>query len=77
MTRAEATRKAGMERLALRDAMICQDVEGLAELGRRPKPERFFGASRGAAEQGLELGEHLLDRVQVGRVFPVEIGLAS
>ena len=31
-------------------------------------PERFGGARGGVAEQGLELGEDLLDRVEVGRV---------
>ena len=40
MTRAEAARLAGMERQALRDAVIRYNAEGLAGLHDRPKPGR-------------------------------------
>ena len=40
MSRAEAARPAGMERQALRDAVVRYDVEGLAGLDDRPKPGR-------------------------------------
>ena len=41
MTRAEAARLAGMERQALRDAVIRYNAEGLAGLHDRPKPGRM------------------------------------
>jgi transposase len=40
MSRAEAARLAGMERQALRDAVVCYNAEGLAGLYDRPKPGR-------------------------------------
>ena len=40
MSRAEAARLAGMERQALRDAVVRYNVEGLAGLHDRPKPGR-------------------------------------
>jgi len=40
MTRAEAARLAGMERQALRDAVVRYNAEGLAGLRDRPKPGR-------------------------------------
>ena len=40
MSRAEAARLAGMERQALRDAVLRYDAEGLAGLRDRPKPGR-------------------------------------
>jgi transposase len=40
MSRAEAARLAGMERQALRDAVVRYDAEGLAGLYDRPKPGR-------------------------------------
>ena len=40
MTRAEAARLAGMERQALRDAVVRDNAEGLAGLRDRPKPGR-------------------------------------
>ncbi len=40
MSRAEAARLAGMERQALRDAVVRYNVEGLAGLVDRPKPGR-------------------------------------
>jgi transposase len=40
MTRAEAARLAGMERQALRDAVVRFNAEGLAGLRDRPKPGR-------------------------------------
>jgi transposase len=40
MSRAEAARLAGMERQALRDAVVRYDAEGLAGLRDRPKPGR-------------------------------------
>jgi transposase len=40
MSRAEAARLAGMERQALRDAVVRYDAEGLAGLHDRPKPGR-------------------------------------
>jgi transposase len=40
MSRAEAARLAGMERQALRDAVVCYNAEGLAGLHDRPKPGR-------------------------------------
>ena len=38
MTRAEAARLAGMERQALRDAVVRYNAEGLAGLHDRPRP---------------------------------------
>src|SRR3712207_9137267 len=40
MSRAEAARLAGMERQALRDAVVRYNTEGLAGLYDRPKPGR-------------------------------------
>ena len=40
MSRAEAARRAGMERQALRDAVLRYNAEGLAGLHDRPKPGR-------------------------------------
>ena len=40
MSRAEAARLAGMERQALRDAVVRYNAEGLAGLYDRPKPGR-------------------------------------
>jgi len=40
MTRAEAARLAGMERQALRDAVVRYNAEGLAGLHDRPRPGR-------------------------------------
>ena len=40
MSRAEAARLAGMERQALRDAVVRYNAEGLAGLHERPKPGR-------------------------------------
>ena len=40
MSRAEAARLAGMERQALRDAVVRYNAEGLAGLHDRPKPGR-------------------------------------
>src|SRR5687768_18514565 len=40
MSRAEAARLAGMERQALRDAVVRYNAEGLAGLRDRPKPGR-------------------------------------
>src|SRR3712207_3852291 len=40
MTRAEAARLAGMERQALRDAVVRHNAEGLAGLCDRPRPGR-------------------------------------
>src|SRR4051812_41874084 len=40
MSRAEAARLAGMERQALRDAVVRYDAEGIAGLHDRPKPGR-------------------------------------
>ena len=40
MSRAEAARLAGMERQALRDAVLRYNAEGLAGLYDRPKPGR-------------------------------------
>jgi transposase len=40
MTRAEAARLAGMERQALRDAVLRYNAEGLAGLADRPRPGR-------------------------------------
>jgi transposase len=49
MTRAEAARPAGLERQALRDAVVRHNAEGLAGLHDRPKPGRPERLS--AAEQ--------------------------
>ena len=49
MSRAEAARLAGMERQALRDAVLRYNAEGLAGLHDRPKPGR--PARLGEAEQ--------------------------
>ena len=43
MSRAEAARLAGMERQALRDAVLRYNREGLAGLHDRPKPGRPHG----------------------------------
>jgi transposase len=51
MSRAEAARLAGMERQALRDAVVRYNGEGLAGLHDRPKPgrpERLSGAEQAA-----------------------------
>ncbi len=57
MTRAEAARLAGMERQALRDAVVRYNAEGLAGLYDRPKPGRPQRLSEGeqAALVGLLL----------------------
>jgi transposase len=57
MTRAEAARLAGMERQALRDAVVRYNAEGLAGLVDRPKPGRPPGLTEGeeAALVGLLL----------------------
>ena len=47
MTRAEAARLAGMERQALRDAVVRYNAEGLAGLDDRPKPGRPPGLTEG------------------------------
>ena len=47
MTRAEAARLAGMERQALRDAVLRYNAEGLAGLEDRPKSGRPPGLSEG------------------------------
>lgn len=51
MSRAEAARLVGMERQALRDAVVRYNVEGLHGLGDRPKgrPERRLTADQEAA----------------------------
>src|SRR3712207_8636355 len=54
MSRAEAARLAGMERQALRDAVVRHDAEGLAGLYDRPKPGRPQRLSE--AEQALAPG---------------------
>jgi transposase len=51
MSRAEAARPAGMERQALRDAVVRYNAEGLAGPHDRPKPgrpERLSGAEQAA-----------------------------
>jgi putative transposase len=48
MSRAEAARLAGMERQALRDAVVRYNAEGLAGLRDRPKPERLSEAEQAA-----------------------------
>jgi transposase len=51
MSRAEAARLVGMERQALRDAVVRYNAEGLAGLYDRPKPgrpERLSGAEQAA-----------------------------
>ena len=51
MSRAEAARLAGMERQALRDAVVRYDAEGPAGLHDRPKPgrpQRLSGAEQAA-----------------------------
>jgi transposase len=47
MSRAEAARLAGMERQALRDAVVRYNAEGLAGLYDRPKPGRPERLSEG------------------------------
>lgn len=47
MSRAEAARLAGMERQALRDAVVRYNAEGLAGLEDRPKPGRPPGLTEG------------------------------
>src|ERR671926_1435621 len=52
LTRAEAARLAGMERQALRDAVVRYNAEGLAGLHDRPRPgskPRLDEARRGGA----------------------------
>jgi len=57
MTRAEAARLAGMERQALRDAVVRYNAEGLAGLHDRPRPgsEPRLDAARRAALRQLVL----------------------
>src|SRR5829696_9805717 len=47
MSRAEAARLAGMERQALRDAVVRYNAEGLPGLDDRPKPGRPPGLTEG------------------------------
>lgn len=47
LSRAEAARLAGMERQALRDAVVCYNAEGLSGLHDRPKSGRPPGLSEG------------------------------
>jgi transposase len=58
MTRAEAARLAGMERQALRDAVVRYNAEGLAGLYSRPSPGR---GSRLDEEQRAALRRLVLD----------------
>lgn len=58
MTRAEAARLAGMERQALRDAVVRYNAEGLAGLHNRPHPGP---ASRLTKEQLQQLRQMVLD----------------
>jgi transposase len=51
MSRAEAARLAGMERQALRDAVVRYNAEGLAGLHDRPKPGR--SPARDATSRGV------------------------
>ena len=54
MSRADAARLAGMERQALRDAVVRYNAEGLAGLYDRPKPgrrERLTEAGAGSARR--------------------------
>lgn len=59
MSRAEAARAAGMERQALRDAVVRYNAEGLAGLHDRPKghpPPRLTTAERAALAEVVERG---------------------
>ena len=62
MTRAEAARLAGMERQALRDAVVRYNAEGLAGLYSRRSPDR---RSRLDAEQRTALRQVVLDGPEV------------
>ncbi len=57
LTRAEATRLAGMERQALRDALVRYNAEGLAGLHDRPRPgsEPWLDETQRAALRQLAL----------------------
>jgi transposase len=59
MSRAEAARAAGMERQALRDAVVRYNTEGVAGLYDRPKghpPPRLTAAERAALADVVERG---------------------
>ena len=56
MSRAEAARLAGMERQALRDAVLRFNTEGLAGLRDRPKPGRPPVLTDAARSTGLSSG---------------------
>ena len=61
MSRAEAARLAGMERQALRDAVVRYNAEGLAGLHDRPKPgrpERLSEAEQAALAARVFTGPH-------------------
>jgi transposase len=62
MTRAEAARLAGMERQALRDAVVRYNAEGLAGLYSRRSPGRRSGLD---AEQRARLRQVVLDGPEV------------
>ncbi len=51
LSRAEAARLAGMERQALRDAVLRYNAEGLAGLHDRPRPGRGRGWTRSSAQR--------------------------
>jgi Winged helix-turn helix len=55
MSRAEAARLAGMERQALRDAVVRYNAEGLAGLYDRPKPGRPPRLSRRCWQRGCSV----------------------
>ena len=55
MSRADAARLVGMERQALRDAVVRYNAEGLAELYDRPKP----GRAAGAVERQAALADYI------------------
>src|SRR5215213_5841830 len=63
MTRAEAARLAGMERQALRDAVLRSNAEGLAGLHDRPRPGR---RPRLGEEQRAALRQLVLDGPEGG-----------
>jgi len=71
LTRAEAARLAGMERQALRDAVICYNQEGLAGLRDRSKPGRPSTLSEG--KQALLRAKILQATRPAGRLSGVDL----
>jgi transposase len=62
MSRAEAARLVGMERQALRDAVVRYNAEGLAGLHDRPKPGRPQRLSEASSRRSASTARRPRDR---------------